>query len=54
MQEGAHYLLQARTAAVNGDLPEHFERWYSGLTIYDCIEEGQMDNVVSLMVNMNK
>lgn len=30
---GAHYLLQARTAALNGDLPGYFERWYPGLKI---------------------
>ena len=30
---GAHYLLQARTAALNGDLPTYFERWYPGLKI---------------------
>ncbi len=41
-QVGAHYLLQARTAALNGDLPKHFERWYPGLKINDCIE-GQME-----------
>ena len=32
-QEGAHYLLQTRTAALNNDLPDYFERWYSGLKI---------------------
>jgi len=42
-QEGAHYLLQARTAALNDDLPHHFERWYPGLKINDCID-GQMTN----------
>jgi hypothetical protein len=30
---GAHYLLQTRTAALNGDLPKHFEHWYPGLKI---------------------
>jgi len=30
---GAHYLLQARTATLNGDLPANFERWYPGLKI---------------------
>ncbi len=29
----AHYLLQARTAILNGELPDHFERWYPGLNI---------------------
>lgn len=28
---GAHYLLQTRTATLNGDLPKYFERWYSGV-----------------------
>lgn len=30
---GAHYLLQARTAALNNELPDYFERWYPGLKI---------------------
>ena len=30
---GAHYLLQARTSALNNDLPDYFERWYPGLKI---------------------
>jgi hypothetical protein len=30
---GAHYLLQTRTATLNGDLPKYFERWYPGLNI---------------------
>ena len=30
---GAHYLLQARTATLNGDLSHAFERWYPGLKI---------------------
>ena len=29
----AHYLLQTRTAALNGYLPNYFERWYPGLKI---------------------
>ena len=33
--EGAHYLLQTRTAVLNGDLKTHFERWYPGLKIQD-------------------
>lgn len=31
--EGAHYLLQVRTAALNDDLDRFFERWYPGLNI---------------------
>ena len=30
---GAHYLLQARTATLNGELPDYFERWYPGVKI---------------------
>ncbi|MGD9108310.1 MAG: ISKra4 family transposase [Gammaproteobacteria bacterium] len=33
--EGAHYLLQTRTAVLNNDLQKHFERWYPGLKITD-------------------
>ena len=32
-QRGAHYLLQARTATLNGDLGHYFERWYPGVNI---------------------
>lgn len=31
--EGAHYLLQTRTAVLNGDLSKHFESWYPGIKI---------------------
>jgi len=34
-QTGAHYLLQTRTATLNGDLPKYFERWYPGVGIDD-------------------
>jgi hypothetical protein len=34
-QQGAHYLLQTRTATLNGDLPNYFERWYPGLKIHN-------------------
>jgi len=30
---GAHYLLQARPAALNDELPDYFERWYPGVKI---------------------
>ncbi len=33
--QGAHYLLQTRTAVLNGELKGHFERWYPGLKIED-------------------
>jgi len=33
--QGAHYLLQARTATLNGDLSKQFERWYPGLQMRD-------------------
>ena len=32
-QQGAHDLIQARTATLNGDLPGYFERWYLGINI---------------------
>ena len=28
-----HFLLQTRTAVLNEELSQHFERWYPGLTI---------------------
>jgi hypothetical protein len=31
--KGAHYLLQTRTAVLNGDLAKHFESWYPGIKI---------------------
>jgi len=31
--KGAHYLLQTRTFALNGDLPKQFESWYPGINI---------------------
>ena len=33
--QGAHYLLQIRTAVLNSELTEHFERWYPGFSIED-------------------
>ncbi len=33
--EGAHYLLQTRTAGLNGDLQNIFERWYPDLKTQD-------------------
>ncbi len=33
--QGAHYLLQTRTAVLNGELASHFERWYPGFNIED-------------------
>ncbi len=32
-QQGAHSLLQTRTAVLNGELYGHFERWYPGLNV---------------------
>ena len=43
--EGAHYLLQTRTAVLNGDLQSTFERWYPNLKI----EETSMEQEVSEM-----
>ena len=36
--QGAHYLLQTRTAVLNGELASHFQRWYPGLKIEDGYE----------------
>ena len=33
--EGAHALLQVRTAVLNRELSDHFNRWYPGLAIND-------------------
>ncbi len=30
---GAHWLLQTRTAVLNGELREHFEQWYPGMKL---------------------
>jgi hypothetical protein len=29
--EGAHYLLQTRTAVLNGELRNHFEEWFPAM-----------------------
>ena len=42
--QGAHYLLQARTATLNGDLTGYFERWYPGLKI-NCSNDPQFHGV---------
>ena len=31
--EGAHDLLQTRTATLNGELRQHFERWFPGFPV---------------------
>lgn len=36
--EGAHYLIQTRTAVLNNELHEHFSRWYPGFNINKCDE----------------
>lgn len=36
--QGAHYLMQTRTAVLNGDLRNTFERWYPNLKIQDSAE----------------
>ncbi|CBJ81732.1 hypothetical protein XBJ2_1340002 [Xenorhabdus bovienii str. Jollieti] len=32
-QQGAHYLLQTRTAVLNNDLKTRFEHWYPGIKL---------------------
>ena len=41
---GAHYLLQARTATLNGELPDYFERWYPGLKINTAATKVRRDH----------
>ncbi len=43
-EQGADYLLQARTAALNGDLAHYFERWYPGV----CIGNNEGDRLPDL------
>ncbi len=40
-EAGAHYMLQTRTAALNGDLSKQFEHWYPGLQINATSEKLQ-------------
>jgi hypothetical protein len=40
---GAHYILQARTAALNDDLPDYFEGWYPGLKINGDTDKKLLD-----------
>ncbi len=37
-QQGAHYLLQTRTAVLNDDLKTQFEHWYRGIKLGDEME----------------
>lgn len=39
--QGAHDMLQARTATLNGDLSKNFERWYPGLKINEKTKKQQ-------------
>lgn len=38
-REGAHYLLQARTAVLNNELQDKFARWYPGFKINGLEDE---------------
>ncbi|MEI8647105.1 hypothetical protein P4S73_02825 [Paraglaciecola sp. Hal342] len=38
--EGAHYLLQTRTAVLNGELRNHFEEWFPAMKPPAGISEG--------------
>ncbi len=40
---GAHYLLQTRTAVLNGELREHFERWYPELVVGKHTQESTLE-----------
>ena len=41
-RQGAHYLLQTRTAVLNGELRNHFEEWYPELSIGTNDEESEI------------
>ena len=41
-QRGSHYLLQTRTAVLNEELYEHFERWYPELKIVNDAKKHPM------------
>lgn len=43
--QGAHYLIQTRTAVLNNDLKDSFLRWYPGLNIEGKIEEESIVDV---------
>ena len=43
--EGAHYLLQTRTAVLNGDLQSTFERWYPNLKIVEVSMEQEVSEM---------
>ena len=34
-RQGAHYMIQTRTAVLNGELASYFEQWYPGFKIED-------------------
>ncbi len=38
MHEGAHYMLQTRTAVLNNDLHLNFERWYPEMKIVSNVD----------------
>lgn len=42
-QEGAHYLLQTRMAALNDDLGSYFEHWYPGIKINTEMDKQMVD-----------
>ena len=44
--EGAHYIIQTRTATLNNELHEHFSKWYPGFKV--------KNNVQKLGVHMEK
>jgi hypothetical protein len=43
-QEGAHYMLQTRTAVLNNDLQDDFSRWYPGI----CISHSKKNEVLKM------
>ncbi len=44
-QQGAHYLLQTRTAVLNDDLKTQFEHWYPGIKLGDETEHSWTEKI---------
>ncbi len=50
-QQGAHYLLQTRTAVLNDDLKTQFGHWYPGIKLGDEAEHSWAEKMAASMPN---
>lgn len=46
-QQGAHYLIQTRTAVLNDDLKTQFEHWYPGIKLGDETEHSWTEKIAA-------